>query len=528
MFRRHILPMLLFSLLAALLPGAAASQPALQTATGTQPFNVKINFQPASSTIPLGFLPDSGAVFGARDNGYTYGWNADNSANMRDRLFGRVQYDTLARMQSGGSYTWEIAVPNGSYTVKIAAGDADFFDSVYKLNVEGVALINGTPTSANRWLENYARVTVSDGKLTVSNAAGATNNKINFIEIYQFMAKVNFQPASAPVPQDYKADTGAVFGARGSGFSYGWNADNSANMRARSTTPQLYDTLARTQNGGSYTWEIAVPNGAYQVHLVSGDPDFFDSVYKVNVEGVLTINGTPTIDNRFFEATRTVSVSDGRLTISNASGAVNNKLNFVEIWSSTLFHDTFDRTLLGPEWIGSGWEIVNNELYSNQGGYGATQTAKRFGATDYVLESKVRGLAPTGGPGPGDTIYLTFGGDGSGSTLEYRVAYSPSTFDGSLLRLLKRTRYPSGEINQETLASAVLSAAPGTSYSFKVERDDTFSSFKVYVDQGAGYGATPTLQANDWTYPTLGSFGWGIEREAPGDVYVESITARLR
>src|SRR3712207_2624023 len=37
---------------------------------------------------------------------------------------------------------------------------------------------------------------------------------------------VNFQPSGASVPAGFVADTGAVFAARGNGFSYGWDADN--------------------------------------------------------------------------------------------------------------------------------------------------------------------------------------------------------------------------------------------------------------------------------------------------------------
>jgi hypothetical protein len=46
---------------------------------------------------------------------------------------------------------------------------------------------------------------------------------------------------------------------------------------------------------------------------------------------VLTVDGDPTAANRWIEATRTVTVSDGRLTIANGAGASNNKLCFVEV-----------------------------------------------------------------------------------------------------------------------------------------------------------------------------------------------------
>ena len=36
------------------------------------------------------------------------------------------------------------------------------------------------------------------------------------------------------------------------------------------------------------------PNSTYRVHLVSGDPSQVNSVFRVNVEGVLVVSGTPT------------------------------------------------------------------------------------------------------------------------------------------------------------------------------------------------------------------------------------------
>ena len=41
---------------------------------------------------------------------------------------------------------WELAVPNGTYRVRVVAGDPTHIDSVYRTNVEGVLAINATPT----------------------------------------------------------------------------------------------------------------------------------------------------------------------------------------------------------------------------------------------------------------------------------------------------------------------------------------------------------------------------------------------
>jgi hypothetical protein len=149
---------------------------------------IRVNFQPPSAPAPAGYLVDGGLVFGARGNGQSYGWNADNGAQTRDRnstLSPDQAYDTLTHLQKAANpnATWEIALPSGSYTVRIVSGDADNFDSVFRIAAEGVLTVSGTPTTSNRWLEGTVTVTVTDGRLTLSNAAGGRNNKICFVEI---------------------------------------------------------------------------------------------------------------------------------------------------------------------------------------------------------------------------------------------------------------------------------------------------------------------------------------------------------
>jgi glucose/arabinose dehydrogenase len=162
-----------------------AGAPPGQTPGG--PFQVRINFQPAGAPVPAGYLADTGAVFGDRGNGFQYGWNADNSrtARIRRRAARGLRFNTLQRMQApvNPHAVWEIAVPNGTYRVRIVAGDPNFINSVYKIKAEGALVINGTPTADHRWFDHTVRVRVTDGRLTVRNARGARNNKIDFLEI---------------------------------------------------------------------------------------------------------------------------------------------------------------------------------------------------------------------------------------------------------------------------------------------------------------------------------------------------------
>src|SRR5262249_61760354 len=123
-----------------------------------------------------------------RGNGMSSVCNASNAPTARNRNAAQSpdeRYDTLQHLQKpeNPNAVWEISVPNGTYTVRVVAGDPSNIDSVFRIAVEGVLAVSGTPTTANRWIEGTVTVTVADGRLTVGNAGGASNNKINFIEI---------------------------------------------------------------------------------------------------------------------------------------------------------------------------------------------------------------------------------------------------------------------------------------------------------------------------------------------------------
>jgi glucose/arabinose dehydrogenase len=152
------------------------------------PTAIRVNFQPSGSPVPAGYLADTGLVFAARGNGQSYGWNADNSAQTRDRNASNSpdqRYDTVTHLQKPAvpDAIWELAVPNGTYTVRLVSGDPSHFDGVFRTTAEGVLVVNGTPTTSTRWIEGTATVTVSDGRLTIRSGAGASNNKLCFVEV---------------------------------------------------------------------------------------------------------------------------------------------------------------------------------------------------------------------------------------------------------------------------------------------------------------------------------------------------------
>jgi hypothetical protein len=152
-----------------------------------------------------------------------------------------------------------------------------------------------------------------------------------------YSAKINFQPAAAAVPAGYLVDFGAVFGARASGLSHGWNTDKTAaavDRNSASAPDQRYDTLITMGNAGAgTTWELQVPNAHYQVRVVAGDPTTPNGTQHVTVEGATLINAATNTGTRFQDVTGTFNVTDGRLTLALGASALNTRLCFIEVSS---------------------------------------------------------------------------------------------------------------------------------------------------------------------------------------------------
>lgn len=159
----------------------------------------QISFCPTNATPPEGYIADHGDSFGLRASGFTFGWNTNNRDFVRDRAEGRYKkdkpvktqdrrYDFLAYMDNEKMKSpafWEMAVPNGTYRVHIAAGDSTKYDSIYGITAEGVTAIEGVPDTHKRWFDSTVTVNVVDGRLTIGNTPNSSNNKISFIEVHE-------------------------------------------------------------------------------------------------------------------------------------------------------------------------------------------------------------------------------------------------------------------------------------------------------------------------------------------------------
>ena len=166
--------------------------------------DLKVNFQPAASTVPSGHTKDSGLSYAATRG---FGWvredslssmthvGLDVSPNARDRnVTSDQRLDTLMHMQYPQAVSsstavkiaaaWEAAVPEGTYEVTVGVGDAAaIYDSTHRIRIEGeVAIVGFVPTSGNRFAQATRTVAVTDGRLTI-DAVGGTNTKLDFTTV---------------------------------------------------------------------------------------------------------------------------------------------------------------------------------------------------------------------------------------------------------------------------------------------------------------------------------------------------------
>ena len=147
-----------------------------------------INFQPEAYVEPSGYLKDYGLVYGARANGYTFGWDTDTTGRMRDRNNSDSpdqRYDSINHMFTGGaSHTWSVEVPNGTYHVCVGAGDPNTpAGKTYTISLEGnvgTPVVNFVTSATEKWQVVSQDIVVADGRIDVRDESG--ESKIMFIE----------------------------------------------------------------------------------------------------------------------------------------------------------------------------------------------------------------------------------------------------------------------------------------------------------------------------------------------------------
>ncbi|WP_433832985.1 Ig-like domain-containing protein [Actinoplanes sp. CA-015351] len=249
----------------------------------------------------------------------------------------KLNYADIARVTSP---TGLIAVPGDGQVALTWTGTSASYD-VYR----------GTTRIGTTTKQSFTDTTVTNGttySYEVRATEGGQSTPVS-VTPRAFSLRVNFSDAATAAPTDYVRDAGEAYtSARG----YGWidlgeltPASLEGNGRNRNPAAAQPDvrlaTLIHAQlpagSAGSHTpgaWEAAVPAGTYQVTVAVGDSGAaVDSVHWANVEDQNAIAGfVPTASARHASATRSVTVTDGKLTLSPAGGT-NTKFNYIDIIS---------------------------------------------------------------------------------------------------------------------------------------------------------------------------------------------------
>ncbi len=286
---------------------------------------LRVNFGPHLSLVPEGFSRDDGARFDAERG---LGWS-DVVATRERATDAPLELDTFAFSFSEQVFSAELA--NGEYDVHVVCGDPLFPQGPHRIAAEGNVLIDDVRTGPDELAENTRRVSVRDGRIDVTIGGAGGASVVNYLEVIpapggpRFLRSVNFQPSASVRPPGFEADSGQPFSAdRG----FGWNVAIPARERGRAL-PQSLDTLVFTS--AIRTWEMAVPNGDYEVWLAVGDAMYAQGPHRVVLEGVAVVAGESTTAGGFLELRTGAHVTDGRLTVALGNGVSVTTLNYLVV-----------------------------------------------------------------------------------------------------------------------------------------------------------------------------------------------------
>ncbi len=251
----------------------AATTQATRPSTTATP--IKINFTLAGTAATAGYDEDNGNIFGLRPDGLTYGWSKTHTSDSRQRTNNASKLlDGLVQMQANSS--WSINVPNGSYTVKIDIGDAQYASN-NTLHVNGVTYWTNLALNANQFSNMTQTVIVTNGKITLDNTGAPDRlTKINFIEI----TPSGTQPTPPATP------TGLTAVGSASGIQLDW---------ADSTDPSVVGYDVYRSADGSTNWTKLDTSGALTAsqYLDTTAPAGATSFYQVVALNASNVASTP-------------------------------------------------------------------------------------------------------------------------------------------------------------------------------------------------------------------------------------------
>ena len=253
------------------------------------------------------------AILLASTQTLTIGWTINNSSGIIGyKMY--YAYDEQMTNKTIACESNENPATTSSLTCTFDVTKYPFFAQIAAVPSNGSSEILSTPQQIIKFIPP-----VQDFRVTKGTTSVATSYAINF------------QPPGVAVPDGFQIDTGQIFSDT---TGFGWSLAN-AGTRDRNNTAspdQSYDTLIHA--GPADTWEINLPNGSYTVTVCVGDPSWPDSTNTVLAEGTaIILNGVLSADQPWIIKSTSVTVTDGRLTLTFAGSDPQAKLCWIKITS---------------------------------------------------------------------------------------------------------------------------------------------------------------------------------------------------
>jgi subtilisin family serine protease len=285
---------------------------------------------------------DSASIAWSADTGSTGGatWAVSNPIL---NTVSPVLYQTCRY----GSFTYQYAVPNGTYTVVLKFAEVSFNSAGgRRFNVS----INNSPVLTDfdifaaaggefTAIDKSFTVSVTNGQLAIQFSTGAANlPMVNGIDIEQGGT------VTSPPFSSIRIDAGGTAFTDTTGNS--WSADRNftsgatwsvANVITNTANPVLYQTC---RYGGAFGYTVSVPNGTYNVVLKfaevsrssAGQRQFNASINGAQVLTNFDIFAQAGGEFVAIDKTFAVSVTNGQISIQFAAGAADlPMINAIEI-----------------------------------------------------------------------------------------------------------------------------------------------------------------------------------------------------
>ena len=304
----------------------------------------KIDFI-ASGTAATGYAADTGATYGVRSNGQTYGWLAASGSSTAfgstlgvGSSFGGASAASTSASATGfnlnynatykTSSIWQYKLPNGVYDIQIGAGQSGTSDGVDMFTLQGkTAAIDSNGNNTQDVF--YSRVTVTNGLLTLAAAPGAFNTRIDYININ------SVTDTTAPAVTNVTVNGGdaqrSIIDSLSTTFTKPVTLQSNAlslSMRGGAT----YAITSANPSGDAMTYTLSLTNGSSLATLPDGvyDLTFDNTKIADTVSGIAMAAPLTFTFHRLFgdvNGDRRVDALD-TLTFNLAQGSTSSQSNY--------------------------------------------------------------------------------------------------------------------------------------------------------------------------------------------------------